>query len=289
MLAAMGNSAFAAEAPLHLNVNGTKLADQKPVIIDQSILVPIRTISQLPGFHVDWDNKSKTVSVTNGSTQDVLKLTVGKTKAVLGASTVTVSVPPRNIGSSVYVPLRFIAESLNAYAAWDAESRTAVVYPFPASEEYKSEDLAASRQAVLGLPKISLKDHLGFTPDVRTTTYYFPQNQSQKFFIQEGEYIRYFEVENGAAWQRWEGQAGAKKAGERDAVPNLVPAVKGEWGKRPAYSGAYVYFMHEWMAGEVRYGLLDETGEGTELGSKEGVFDRVIIFPIDGEKGMELR
>lgn len=285
MLFGAGSSVSAAtQAPLTLNVNGVKLTDQKPVLVDQTTMVPIRTVSQLPHFRVDWDNKTKTVSVTNTNTKDVLKLTVGSTKATKGTAALNVSVPPRNIDGSVYVPLRFIGESLDAYVAWDAAARTAVIYPFPANDDYKSADLVTARQAAVELPQINLQEHLGFTPDIRTTTYYFPYGQSQKFFIQEGDYIRYFEVQNGAAWQKWEGHATDKKANTPDAIPNLVPAVKEEWGKRPAYNGAYVYFLHGWMAGQISYGVIDDKGKGTELGSESGAFDKLTVYAIDGEE-----
>ncbi|MEK0317307.1 copper amine oxidase N-terminal domain-containing protein [Cohnella sp. 56] len=285
MLFGIGNSvSAAAQVPLSLNVNGVKLTDQQPVIIDQTTMVPIRTVSQLPHFHVDWNNKTKTVSVTNTNSKEVLKLTVGHTEAAKGTTALNVSVPPRNIGGSVYVPLRFIGESLDAFVAWDAATRTAVIYPFPANDNYKSADLVTARQAAVELPQINLREHLGFTQEIRTTTYYFPYGQSQKFFIEKGDYIRYFEVQNGAAWQKWEGHEISKKANAPDAIPNLVPAVKEEWGTRPTYNGAYVYFQHGWMAGLIDYGVMDDKGKRNELESKVGAFDKLTVYAIDGEK-----
>lgn len=278
-----GSTVSAAEAPVHLNVNGVALTGQKPIIINQTTMVPIRTVSLLPMFSVDWDNQTKTVSVMNTISRETLTLTVGNKEAVRGTEPLVVDVPPRNMNGSVYVPLRFIGESLGAFVTWDAETRTAVMYAVSANPAIHSHSTVEARQAVLDLPKISLREHLGFTTDVRTTGYYFPYGQTQKFFIAEGDYIRYYEVQNGAAWQTWEGHIATKQADEPDAIANLVPAVSEEWGTRPTFSGSYVYFSHQWMAGVVNYGWVDENGTGAELGSLHGAFDKLTVVVIEGE------
>ncbi|WP_334073576.1 MULTISPECIES: copper amine oxidase N-terminal domain-containing protein [Paenibacillus] len=282
----MGHTSGAA-GEISLNVNGEKLAEFKPVIVDGSTFVPIRAVSLLPVFKLDWDKKTKTVSVTNTSSKEVLKLTLNKNLAYKGNHKLKIDAPPRNIHGSIYVPLRFIGESLDAHVAWDTETRTAMIYSFPENPDLESPDLVTARQAALGLPKVCLRESLGYTNDVRVTKYYFPYGQARKFFIQKGEYIGYFEVREGAAWQTWEGKITSKKKQEPDAIPGLVPAISKEWGKRPDYKGAYVYYSHWWMGGTVNYGIIEEDGPTKETGSIDNIFDRVKITPIDGEKRID--
>jgi Copper amine oxidase N-terminal domain. len=283
----ISNAALARNEPtIRLNVNGFTQIDQAPVIIDQTTLVPIRAVSLLPIFKVDWDNKTKTVSVTNTASNEVLKLTLEKKTAYKGNTQLTINVPPRNVNGSIYVPFRFIAESLDAYVAWDAATKTVVIYSAPENKDTENKDLATARQAVLALPMISLHDSLGYTPDIRTTEYYFPYGQSKKFYIMNGEYIRYYEVRNHAAWQVWEGRIAAKKPNDPDAIPNLVPAVGEEWGERPTEVGSYAYYDHAWMAGVIFYGTIGEDGTVNELGRADG-YDDIKIVPIEGESRID--
>lgn len=272
---------------ISLNVNGEKLVELKPAIVDGSIFVPIRAVSQLPVFKADWDQNTKTISVTNTSSKEVLKLTLNKDLAYKGNHKLKIDAPPRSIKGLIYVPLRFIGESLAAHVAWDAETRTVMLYSFPESPDLESPDLVTARQAALGLPKVGFHESLGYTNDVRFTEFYFPYGQARKFFIQEGEYIGYYEVREGAAWQTWEGQIASKKKQEPDAIVGLVPAVSKEWGKRPSYKGPYVYYSHGWMGGSLNYGIIEEDGTRKESGSVDNLFDKVKLTPIEGEKRID--
>ncbi len=274
---------------INLNVNGVKHEDQNIVIINQTTMVPIRTVSLLSNFTVDWDNQAKAVTVTNTATQETLIFILGKNEAFSGNTKLTFSTPPRNINGSIYVPLRFIGETLDAFVSWDAETKTAIIYNPSASDisAAESRDIVTARKAVLSLPKIILHEHISSTMDTRVETYYFPYGQTQKFFISAGESIRYYKVRNHAAWEVWEGQIinnTGKKEKEKDVIPGLVSSVNKEWGKRPTYSGSYSYFSHQWMAGVFKYGTVDENGR-IEIGSLNDVFDaNPIIFAIEGEK-----
>ncbi|WP_059054017.1 copper amine oxidase N-terminal domain-containing protein [Paenibacillus senegalimassiliensis] len=281
------SAASADNSSVTLNINGEKLTDEKALIINQTTMVPIRTISQLPFFTVNWDNSTKVVSVQDTLTGQVLKLTVGSKEALKGTEKITANETPQIVDGSVYVPLRFIAESLDTLTFWDATTRTAVVYQVPANQDTESSDLAVARQAVLELPRISLNAHLGSTMDVRNTLYYFPYGHAKSFFIQEGNYIRYYEVRDDAAWQVWEGEVTSKPSGEPDVIKNLVPAVSKEWGERPSYAGDYAYYSHGWMAGTLHYGILTESGEYNELDNVNNVHDKIKVYLIADEERVD--
>ncbi|MMZ65749.1 hypothetical protein D1872_281770 [compost metagenome] len=162
-----------------------------------------------------------------------------------------------------------------------------MLYSFPENPDLESPDLVTARQAALGLPKVGFHESLGYTNDVRVTKYYFPYGQARKFFIQKGEYIGFYEVREGAAWQTWEGKIASKEKQESNAIDGLVPAVSKEWGERPSYKGPYVYYSHGWMGGSLNYGIIEEDGTRKETGSADNVFDRVKLTPIEGEKRID--
>ncbi|WP_311083244.1 copper amine oxidase N-terminal domain-containing protein [Paenibacillus polymyxa] len=87
---------------------------QNPIVIDNVTLVPIRTVSLIPNLKVHWDNKSKTVMVTDSDTKNKLKLTVGSNSAYVNDKKISVGVNPTVKEGAVYVPFRFIGEELNA-------------------------------------------------------------------------------------------------------------------------------------------------------------------------------
>lgn len=281
------STASADNSSVSLNINGQKLTNEKALIINQTTMVPIRTINEMPFLTVNWDNATKTVSVQDTLTGETLKLTIGSKEALKGTEKITASETPRIVDGSVYVPLRFIAESLDTLTFWDATTRTAVVYQAPGNEDTESNDLAVARQAVLELPRISLNAHLGSTMDVRNTLYYFPYGHAKSFFTQEGNYIRYYEVRDYAAWQVWEGEVTDKPSGEPDVIKNIVPAVSKEWGERPSYAGDYVYYSHGWMAGTLHYGILTEAGEYNELDNVNNVHDKIKVYLIADEERVD--
>lgn len=273
-----------------LNVNGEKVNDQKPLIINQTTMVPIRTISLIPNFKVNWDNKSKTVTVLNTTSKETLKLTLDKKEAYKGNTKINLSIPPRNINGSIYVPLRFIGESLDAYVAWDVETNTAVIYNSNVDGADESKDIVQARESVLVLPRISLQDHIATTSESHITQYYFPYGKTQIFYIIDKDIVKYYEVKNHAAWQIWEGKITdqTNQTSNKDVIPYLVHTVSDEWGKRPTYSGAFISFKDEWKYDKVSYGMIDGNGKRTDLGSviRSSNTDPFIIA-IEGEDRMD--
>lgn len=74
------------------------------------LLIPVRAASEATGAMVQWDAASRGVHVV-GSGNDVW-MWVNDVNAVLNGANVYLDVPPRNIGGRVYIPLRFLGESL---------------------------------------------------------------------------------------------------------------------------------------------------------------------------------
>ena len=277
---------------IHLNVNGSNLTDLKPIVFQQTTLVPIRALTFIPAFGVNWDNNRKTATITNKTTKETVKLTPGSKTAIKGSTKLTLSVPARAINGLVYVPLRFVAEALGGYATWDVATRTAIITYSPSNGAVESRDIATAREAVLRLPQIALHEPIITTEESHIAEYYFPYGQTQRFIVMYRNVASYYEVRNHAAWKLWEGEnsewtptSSPPVPANLQVIPHLVSAVSREWGTRPpAYSGAYAYFTDFWMAGQVSYGILDADGVRKEAGSYQRADgDSSLIKAIPGE------
>lgn len=86
--------------------------DSPPVRSSGRILVPMRGVFQWLGAKVVWSEKSRSVSAKKGSRS--LAITVGSRNARVDGKTVSLDAPARLIKGRVYVPLRFVGQSLGA-------------------------------------------------------------------------------------------------------------------------------------------------------------------------------
>lgn len=115
--------------PIRLVINGQTVAsDVAPVIVNGRTLVPARVIAETLGAHVDWDARTRRVTVTMGDTEVVL--TVDSKKARIGGKPATLDVPALVLKGRTMVPLRFISEALGAEVGWDSQARIATVNRF---------------------------------------------------------------------------------------------------------------------------------------------------------------
>ncbi len=108
-----------------------KTFDSMPYIRDGRTLVPMRGVFETLGMEISWDDASKTVTGKNDTKKIVL--TVGNQDAYINGIQKNLDVPSTVINSRTYVPLRFIAESLNCEVNWFGDERCVTVY----SDGYK--------------------------------------------------------------------------------------------------------------------------------------------------------
>ncbi|OAB44413.1 copper amine oxidase N-terminal domain-containing protein [Paenibacillus glacialis] len=272
---------------LNLNVNGQKVVGQRPIIINNNTLVPIRTVSLIPSFKVDWDNNTKTVTVIDSMTKDVVKLKVGSKTAYIGDKQVTIATPSIVKDGLTYVPFRFIGEGLKAHVDWDINTNTLIIYKInkELNKLVDGTDITDARNALLKLPRIILHDGLAPIEEGGAGgTYYFKFGQKNAFIYVYRGLAQYYELKNGAAWETWEAQVGSKDKNNKDVIPNVIPSIKGEWGTRPLFTGKINYFMDLWMLDQVQYGTIDESGKSIFEDSKP-ITNRSenIIFEIPNE------
>ncbi|WP_375790276.1 copper amine oxidase N-terminal domain-containing protein [Paenibacillus agricola] len=79
------------------------------------------------GFGVRWDQDSRTVFAEKAGVQ--ITLQVDNTEAILNGDSTTLSVAPRNIEGSVFVPIRFVGEASSFEVSWDSATKTIFLMP----------------------------------------------------------------------------------------------------------------------------------------------------------------
>ena len=117
----------------YITINGiSKKIDaqgNKPIIKDGRTLLPIRTLIESLGGKTDWEAKERKVTITlNGHS---IILWIGKTTALVDGNKVTLDVASQIINDRTYIPLRFVAENLNASVQWDQSAKTVTIYYWP--------------------------------------------------------------------------------------------------------------------------------------------------------------
>lgn len=113
-------------APIRLRINGAAVEpDVPPVIVSGRTLVPARIIAENLGARVDWEARTRRVTVSHGTKTVVL--TIGSARASISGKPARLDVPARIINGRTMVPLRFIGEALGAEVGWDAALRLVTV------------------------------------------------------------------------------------------------------------------------------------------------------------------
>ncbi len=117
-----------AEDNITVTVNGKAVTfDAKPELTNGRTMVPMHAIFEALGSTVTFD--SGVVTGTRGDT--VITLTEGQTDATVqtadGEETITLDAAPYIKEERIYVPARFIAESLDAQVSWDPSVQQVIV------------------------------------------------------------------------------------------------------------------------------------------------------------------
>lgn len=113
-----------ASGGVNVTVNGIPV-DMEGVIVDGRTMVPVRGVFEKLGYSVEWDNGTKTATLTKGDSQIVM--TNGESYFTYNGTQITPDVPQQIVEGRFMLPLRAVGESLNAKVDWDAETKTASI------------------------------------------------------------------------------------------------------------------------------------------------------------------
>lgn len=106
-------------------LDGRELTAGQDVLVENvnnSMMVPLRMIAEGLGYKVDWDQKSKKVTIEQqGKT---IKLILNQTAASVDDKTVILIAPPVARSNTTLVPIRFISEQFGLQVNWDNTQKT---------------------------------------------------------------------------------------------------------------------------------------------------------------------
>lgn len=106
---------------LHVTVQGQEYYfDQQPYMRDNRVLIPLRGIASLLGAEVQWKENTVLLRTEQGQVQ----LQPGRQQAIVNGKSCLLDVPAENQNGRVMVPLRFVAESLQANVIWHQQQQT---------------------------------------------------------------------------------------------------------------------------------------------------------------------
>lgn len=115
------------EEDIRVIVNGDEVVfpDQKPAIVNDRTLVPLRAIFEALKAEVAWDDKTKTVTSKKGDIS--ISLAINSDQLYQNGTPKTLDVPAQIMNGRTMVPVRAISEAFNCQVGWDQNTRTVTV------------------------------------------------------------------------------------------------------------------------------------------------------------------
>jgi len=99
--------------------------DVPPIIIRGRTMLPVRFVAEALGAEVEWNEKEQKVTITKGEITIIIYID-SDIAYVNGKETILDS-PSLIENDRIYTPIRFVAENLNADAAWDEETQKVII------------------------------------------------------------------------------------------------------------------------------------------------------------------
>ncbi|WP_410514679.1 family 10 glycosylhydrolase [Paenibacillus sp. BR2-3] len=123
----LASGARAAAAVITIELDGvTVKGDVDPYITSNVTMVPIGVISQGLGADVNWNQSTRTATITKDKT--ILKLMNGKKTALVNGASVALDNTVQNRQGRIMVPLRFVGEQLGLQVVWNKATKHISLY-----------------------------------------------------------------------------------------------------------------------------------------------------------------
>ena len=104
-------------------------ADQNPVIIGGRTLVPVRGIFETLGFDVEWDEVTRSVTLTDDNYEVII--VVDRATFTTNGENHILDVPAQIINGRTMLPIRLVLESVGYHVGWENETRTVLISAEP--------------------------------------------------------------------------------------------------------------------------------------------------------------
>jgi len=116
-----------ASAPVSVTVDGQLVLfpDQRPIMVENRVLVPVRGVFEKMGFTISWDDVNRIARLERS---DVLIIIPADLSSfVVNSQIVSPVVPQRIVNNRLMLPLRYVAEAAFGTANWDPVNRVAMI------------------------------------------------------------------------------------------------------------------------------------------------------------------
>lgn len=110
-------------------INGEQIfPDTAPILYNDRTLVPIRAIAEKMNYSVAWDAENQLVILTSKNGKNILHFEIDSDIALKNLSKeIKLDVPATVIGDRTYLPLRAVAEAMDANVSWNEESKAVII------------------------------------------------------------------------------------------------------------------------------------------------------------------
>lgn len=113
----------------YVYINGYKIdADVAPIMVNNRVMVPIRTVTEAFNGKAEWNETAQRVTLCFDDRE--ISMTIGSTQACVETTmekAVELDVAPLIRDGRTYVPIRFVAEALDAQVQWSGEEKTILI------------------------------------------------------------------------------------------------------------------------------------------------------------------
>lgn len=102
------------------------VSSSAPIIENDRVLVPMRSIMESLGYEIVWDGATRSVTGTKDGTE--IFLSVDYSVAIVNGEYVSLDAYPKIIDGTTYVPLRFLSDHSGAELIWSSANRSVSIY-----------------------------------------------------------------------------------------------------------------------------------------------------------------
>lgn len=112
-----------AKQSITLKVNGwNEQLGSEPFIEKGYVYIPLRNVSELLGYKVDWDVSKRAATIIGINNK--LVLNSSSNLAIKNGKSMKMNPSMKMINNKIYVPLRFISEMMGDQVQWEQKSKT---------------------------------------------------------------------------------------------------------------------------------------------------------------------
>ena len=104
---------------------GVYFPDQRPIIVDGRVLVPVRGVFEHMGFTVRWVSSTRMARLISDDTTIVIPADLNA--FIVNGVIIEPDVPQMIVNDRLMLPLRAVSEALGATAEWNSTTRVAII------------------------------------------------------------------------------------------------------------------------------------------------------------------